>query len=123
MKRGIVMKRKRKGWLLIVTLLVVTMLLSGCGESMIKEKYRQETNTPVEETKPSRFIVIEEGKIGGSTYAIYVDTTTRVMWIKTIHMYVDGTGNGVGLDFEPMIDSEGKPLLYEGELAEKNKQP
>ena len=117
MKRGIIMKRKRKGWLLIVTLLVVTMLLSGCGESMIEEKYRQERNTPVEETKPSRFIVIEEGKIGKSSYAIYVDTTTRVMWIKTIHTYLDGTGNGVGLDFEPLIDSEGKPLIYTGELT------
>jgi len=114
------MKRKRKGWLLIVTLLVVAMLLSGCGESVTTEESKvQESNTQVvqEETKPSRFMLVEEGKIGKSPYTIYVDTTTRVMWLKTIHTYIDGTGNGVGLAFEPMIDSEGNPLLYEGELT------
>ena len=114
------MKRKRKGWLLIVTLLVVSMLLSGCGESVTTEESKvQESNTQVvqEETKPSRFMLIEEGKIEGSSYKIFVDTTTRVLWIRTMHTYMDGTGNGIGLAFEPLIDSEGKPLLYEGELT------
>lgn len=116
------MKRKRKGWLLIVTLLLVSMLITGCGESVTTEESKvQVSNTQVvqEKVKPSRFMIIEEGKIGSSTYAIYVDTTTRVMWIKTIHAYIDGTGNGVGLDFEPMIDSAGNPVLYEGELTVK----
>ena len=121
MKRGIVMKRKRKGWLLIVTLLVVSMLLSGCGESVPAEGELnvQASNTQVvqEEAKQSRFMLIEEGKIEGSSYKIFVDTTTRVLWIRTMHTYMDGTGNGIGLAFEPLIDSEGKPLLYEGELT------
>ena len=111
------MKRKRKGWLLIVTLLVVTMLLSGCGESMTNEA----SNVQVVEEKieAERFISVEKGMLEKSKYTIFVDTTTRVMWLKTIHTYIDGTGNGVGLAFEPMIDSEGNPLLYEGELTAK----
>jgi len=115
------MKRKRKGWLLIVTLLVVTMLLSGCGEESVptEESKVQETNTQVvqtEKTELPRFIPVEKGMLEYSTYTIFVDTTTRVMWIK-VREYQDHTyGDGLGLVFEPMIDSEGKPLLYEGEL-------
>ena len=116
------MKRKRKGWLLIVTLLVVTVLLSGCGESVPAEGEQnvQPSNAQVVQTEKAevpRFIAVEDGMIEKSTYTIFVDTTTRVMWIKVRDYEGHTYGDGLGLVFEPMIDSEGRPLLYEGDLT------
>ena len=122
MKRGIKVKRKRKDWLLIVTLLVVSMLLFGCGESVPAEEQNVQTsNTQVvqEEIELQRFIPIEYGTLERSAYTIFVDTTTKVMWIKVRDYEAHGYGAGVGIAFEPIIDSEGKPLLYEGELTTK----
>ena len=106
------MKRKRKGWLLIVTLLIVSMLLSGCGESVTNEESNSE-KIQSEHTLSDEFEIIEEGKFGTVWYWIVVHIPTKVKWVYTV---VEGAQK-ISTTMEPMIDSEGNPLLYEGELT------
>lgn len=90
--------KKIKLAILIIVIISSLFILSGCTSSTAKYK-----NIEIYENE--NFIVIRnnctlENKSNIYTYVtVTVDKNTRIM-------YLDG---------RPMIDAEGKPLLYEGE--------
>lgn len=55
-----------------------------------------------------RFKLVEDSAKNRNGYIILVDKETRVMYLLVVY------ANGAGL--EVMVDEEGKPMLYEGEL-------
>ena len=90
----------KKRFKLMVAVLVVFMLLTGCGAKM-----RRESDLKNQETDVSMFVVLEVGL----TYKIVYHQDTKVMYAISNGVYNSGT-------FTVMLDADGKPLLYkEGE--------
>lgn len=92
---------------LIAVILCVGLCLGlfGCGTTSEKPS---DDSDPVQNT--DRFVKVQDDviKIGGSYFDIYVDTETSVMYICVV--------NSWGIDVEPLMDADGNPLLWEGEL-------
>lgn len=70
-----------------------------------------------ENIKSDRFITVYSQGSGYSLnrISIYVDSKTRVQYLQSDYNRIDG---GIGLT--PLLDADGKPMLYDGELPEKN---
>lgn len=77
---------------LMVVVLVICMLLTGCGAKMKREN---------QETDKSMFVMLELG----ATYEIVYHQKTKVMYAISRGVYNCGT-------FTVMLDADGKPLLY-----------
>ena len=88
----------KKRFKLMVAVLVVFMLLTGCGAKMIHE-----SDIKNQETDVSMFVVLEVGV----TYKIVYHQETKVMYAISNGGYNAGT-------FTVMLDADGKPLLYRG---------
>lgn len=81
----------------LILCLMLSCSLVGCGES----------NHPEYITIAGRHFMILD--IEGNDEYLYIDIAE-----KTQYLYMDGGGYGGGLTL--LVDSEGKPLLYEGEI-------
>lgn len=82
--------------IMFVVVAVGGLLFTGCA-------YRDKTFQ-----NSGRFKLIDEMYMESDGYFILVDKETRVMYLFAKYGY------GAGL--EVMVDEEGKPMLYEGEL-------
>ena len=97
---------KKKILIILLALIIpICLLFAGCGT---KHKNYQDNSS-------DRFIILEKVQdefedIDGITIDIYivVDKETRIMYF-----YYSGFES---IGFETMLDKDGKPLLYEGEL-------
>ena len=89
----------KKRFKLIVVVLVVFMLLTGCGAKM-----KHESDLKNQETNVSMFVILENSM----TYKIVYHKKTKVMYAISNGGYNSGT-------FTVMLDADGKPLLYTGD--------
>ena len=87
--------------ILLVFILPICMLFTGCGTPKAKE-YEQVSN--------DRFVIIKEYRSGEEFYIILVDKETKVLYLRFTSYYRAG--------ITVMVDSDGNPLLYEGEIEE-----
>lgn len=78
---------------------MLSVTLAGCGPNKSQEAQSYS------EDVPSRFVVIERGDY----WHVVADQETKVMYTVSMGSY--NTGN-----FTMLVDSDGTPLLYEGEL-------
>lgn len=83
---------------LIVMLMLVVMLV-GCGNSSESDA------RDGEKSSQKRFVPVEVAL----SYEIVVDRETRVMYAVSNGAYNHGT-------FTVMVDENGKPLIWEGDL-------
>ena len=86
----------KKRFKLMVAVLVVFMLLTGCSAKMIHESDMKNQGTDV-----SMFVALEIGNY----YMIVYHQKTKVMYAISRGAYNSGT-------FTVMRDADGKPLLY-----------
>lgn len=90
----------KKIFTLLLTLALLVVCLGSCTAA----------ENAVNADNPDRFVKVmpdPDGIIGGIT--VYVDTETRVMYM--VYLY-----RGYGVSVQVMVDAEGKPLVWEGEL-------
>lgn len=69
----------------------------GCSPNPAERTYADDV--------PSRFVIIEQSDL----WKVVVDQETRVMYAVSAGSYNYG-------NFTMLVDSDGTPLLYEGEL-------
>ena len=86
----------KKAVLILVLIVIVCSLMVGCSKNNLDST----ANT-------DRFYYIKDSSDGLSYNDIIVDKTTGVMYL------FHGVGNNGGLTI--MVDTEGKPLIYDGE--------
>ena len=86
--------------LLCVLIIPACLLFSGCGVEKTKGYSRENNN---------RFCYVKEYKIHGEgSFYILVDKETKVMYLCQDNPYQYG--------MTVLLDSDGKPMLYEGEI-------
>lgn len=88
---------------IMILLLVAMLILTGCGQT--KYVYVKDTKAV---TDVSRFVEIEWVKY---KWKILVDKETRVMYAVSDGGYNRG-------NFTVLINADGTPLLYNGELPD-----
>lgn len=88
---------------IMILLLVVMLILTGCGQT--KRVYVKDAKAV---TDASRFVEIEWVKY---KWKILVDKETRVMYAVSDGGYNRG-------NFTVLINADGTPLLYDGELPD-----
>ena len=84
----------------IFTVLATLMLgvtIAGCSPNPAETSYIDDV--------PSRFVIIEES----GNWRVVADQETKVMYAVSTGVYNSG-------NFTMLVDSDGTPLLYEGEL-------
>ena len=91
--------KKKLFCLLLLLVLPVCLLFTGCS------KTAQSSNTG-EEFIVGDIILVKIVKT--SNFSIFVDKNTRVMYLYNTTNYQGG--------LTVMLDADGKPLIYEGEL-------
>lgn len=93
---------------LIAIILCAVLCLGIFGCSTTQAATGNEAIEQAEMT--SRFVTIYNNafKQSGIFFDILVDTETGVMYMCTVNRW--------GIEMEPIIDADGKPLLWEGEL-------
>lgn len=87
---------KKKILMLLLVLIMPVMLLTGCG---VKPEDKTSDKTI------SMFVLIENG----DGYSVLYHRETKVMYIRAEY----GTGSGY---FTVMLNADGTPMLWEGEL-------
>ena len=84
--------------IIAVVLIFCMLLLCSCGPSRMDESEEKDGS------KPSMFVVIEEG----ISYHVVYHRVTKVMYIMSHSSYNRG-------NFTLMVDENGDPLLWEGD--------
>ena len=81
------------------------MLLCGCGEVPQSKDFTSEKN--------SRFVYVKEYTYGDNdSLKILVDKETRVMYLYKYN----GNGNATTAGLTVMLNADGTPMLWDGEL-------
>lgn len=80
----------------VLAVVVIASLFAGCGDYGELAK------------NPKRFIEVSKTSVDDNAYIILVDTETRVMYLEIVRM------NRLGLT--AMLNPDGTPMLYDGEL-------
>ncbi len=80
----------------IIAIVLILLMLAGCA------KVESVSKDPVD---VSRFMMVEENNV----WRIVVDRETKVMYAVSLGGYNCGT-------FTLLVDADGKPLLWEGEI-------
>lgn len=81
----------------VLATLMLSVTLVGCSANPAEKTYTDDI--------PSRFMIIEQSDL----WQVVVDQETKVMYAVSAGSYNYGT-------FTMLVDSDGTPLLYEGEL-------
>ena len=81
----------------VLATLMLSVTLMGCSANPAERTYTDDV--------PSRFVIIEQSDL----WAVAVDQETKVMYAVSAGSYNYG-------NFTMLVDSDGTPLLYEGEL-------
>ncbi len=79
----------------VLAIVIVLLMLVGCAKT---EKVKEQSFV-------SRFMTVEST----NAWRIVVDRETRVLYAVSLGMYNIGV-------FTVLVDADGKPLLWEGEL-------
>ncbi len=79
---------------ILLSIILIALFVCGCARTEKAEGY----------TDKSRFIVVEQA----ANWWVVVDKDTNVMYAVSCGYYNSGT-------FTLLVDSDGKPLLWEGE--------
>lgn len=79
----------------VLAIVIVLLMLAGCAKT---EKVKEQSFV-------SRFMTVEST----NAWRIVVDRETRVLYAVSLGMYNIGV-------FTVLVDADGKPLLWEGEL-------
>lgn len=108
---------------LMICLFSITLIGCGSNVKQTPQQDKAQTNKAVQidpETykysQNARFKVIEvekidDGTTNGIVISTLVDKNTKVMYSQTEKFQA-----GYGISREPLIDKDGKPLLYDGDL-------
>ena len=91
--------KKKLFCLLLILVLPVCLLFTGCFKTA-------QSSSTGEEFIVGDIILVKIAKT--SNFSIFVDKNTRVMYLYNTTNYQGG--------LTVMLDADGKPLLYEGEL-------
>lgn len=91
--------KKKLFCLLLILVLPVCLLFTGCSKTA-------QSSSTGEEFIVGDIILVKIAKT--SNFSIFVDKNTRVMYLYNTTNYQGG--------LTVMLDADGKPLLYEGEL-------
>lgn len=99
--------------LLIIVIILVSTLMACSSENSKVKMY--DVNT-YQYSSDNRFLVvdvehIDDGTVNGITLSTLVDRQTKVMYVLT-----EKFQSGYGISFDVIINSEGKPLIYDDEL-------
>lgn len=86
----------KKIFVVLVTLML-GVTIAGCSPNPVETTYVDDV--------PSRFVIIEKS----GSWSVVADQETKVMYAVSTGSY--NLGN-----FTMLVDSDGTPLLYEGEL-------
>lgn len=81
----------------VLATLMLSVTLMGCSANPAETTYTDDV--------PSRFVIIEQSDL----WNVVADQETKVMYAVSAGSYNRGT-------FTMLVDSDGTPLLYEGEL-------
>ncbi len=96
---------KKKLISLLLVLVMPMLVLCGCRKMPTTDDYVEQEN--------DRFVYVKKYNIGDNDYfRILVDKETRVMYLCEV--IVGGSSQGLGLTV--MLNADGSPMLYEGEL-------
>lgn len=104
---------------LILIIFILACILIGCGASGANDANGArlgDIDSYRYLSKNHRFVVvsyehIDVGSINGLNISTLVDRETRVMYILA-----EKYQSGYGLSMEVLVDANGRPILYEGEL-------
>lgn len=101
---------------MLIFLLVVLMLINVGCVTVVNEESNSRNERSISEKETERFVLISKQKIddnsiNGITINLLVDKETKVMYVFTTK-YQHGYGAGM----EVLVDENGKPVIYEGEL-------
>lgn len=88
--------------LIFISLLMLSISLVGCSSSEVEEG-NYVSHYRALQIGDRTFIPLKDTS---SNSGIYVDVETRVQYLYSYNMNM----------FTPLLDSDGKPILYEGEL-------
>lgn len=81
----------------VLATLMLSVTLMGCSANPAETTYTDDV--------PSRFVIIEQSDL----WNVVADQETKVMYAVSAGSYNYG-------NFTMLVDSDGTPLLYEGEL-------
>lgn len=81
----------------LLATLMLSVTLAGCSANPAETTYTEDV--------PSRFVIIEQSDL----WKVVVDQETKVIYTVSSGTYNCG-------NFTMLVDSDGTPLLYEGEL-------
>lgn len=81
----------------VLATLMLSITLVGCSANPAETTYTDDA--------PSRFVIVEQSDL----WKVVVDQETKVMYTVSWGYQNSGT-------FTMLVDSDGTPLLYEGEL-------
>lgn len=99
--------KKKIFCLLLILILPICLMFSGCSKNPKSDNYFTEKN--------NRFVFVKNYTDNGKVnFKILVDKETRVMYLYYIYEKSMKYDYKTGLTV--MVDSDGKPLIYEGEL-------
>jgi len=102
----------------IILICLLIFALTGCNIIASADSNGVAHDNPASYEYPanSRFKIIsketiDDGTLNGLEISILVDKETRVMYMYTVKYQ-----SGYGTALEILVDKDGKPLLYEGDL-------
>lgn len=90
--------KKKLFSLFLILIIPICLLFSGCGTE----------KSPSYESNTGRFLLVYSQEKDSDKIDILVDTKTRVMYLWSRHGYSGG--------LTIMVDSNGNPMIWEGEL-------
>jgi len=102
----------------VILICGISFALTGCDSDLSWVSKQSKPHTYVYKTNDSRFKVvsadeIDDGTVSGLTISILIDKETNIMYMQS-----EKYQSGYGLSLEVMVDQDGKPLIYNGDLNE-----
>lgn len=96
---------RKKLLLLLLVLIMPVIVLAGCGKIPQSDYFTSEENV--------RFVFVKEYTYGDNDrFKILVDKETMVMYLYKYDLNANATTAGLTV----MLNSDGTPMLWEGEL-------
>ena len=95
---------KKRLTALVLAFAMVLILMTGCSGS---------TSAETDVTGNGRFVLVSESDIGNETAQILVDTETKVEYLY-VRAWGSDSSSGGGLTI--IVDENGAPVLWEGDL-------
>jgi hypothetical protein len=116
MNKGAVYMKRTFGFVLLMVLVVISLVGCGSGNEFKVDQYDVDSYKYSSNGTKARFKIVSYQKINDGTnngikFLTFVDTQTKVMYVQT-----EKFQSGYGLAMQVMVDTNGKPLIYEGDF-------